>query len=354
MEKKSFQEKLKKINIIDLIAVIIIALVAVVVLWKVVDNFLPEEPAPSTSEPAPGATSSPTETTPPASGTTTPAIGTAPSAPTKPADPTPKEEQVRVTYTVRADNQPAALYDAVSERIPSRLMADGVLYDDCIVAVEKEPVKILDAGGHWVEDPERVNLLFTVEGTVASGKVMTTRVATQEVRIGDPGYDLKTECLEFRDTTVVDVTWKDWDLSKNNWTTSAEEMTKQGYVPFTYTVRAEDRPAELYGNVLPYLNTPLMASGGRHAGWVINVEAEPVMVLADNGEWVENPDRVNLVFTVGAYAPQKNVQVVKVGTQEIRLGLPNYILKTEYLEFRNTVVVDMEWTEWSYAHGAIS
>ena len=120
----------------------------------------------------------------------------------------------------RAENVAAELYDNVREHIPSQLMASGDLYDGWVVAVEKEPYLVLAADGKWVEDPDHVTLLFTVEADVPDGEVMTTLVGTQEIRIGRPGYNLKTEYLEFRETVIVDIHWE-------NWAPPAERETKK-------------------------------------------------------------------------------------------------------------------------------
>lgn len=232
MEKKSFQEKLKKFNIIDIIAVVLIALAALAVLWKVVDRILPDEPAGSNSGAvsSTGSQSAVSSEDPAGSG----AVSGDPVGSSDPAgsgvsskDPSGSEDlpadpgPVYVTYVVRAENVAAELYENAKRYIPSQLMAAGKLYDAWVTAVEKEPVMVLAANGMWVEDPDHVTLLFTVEGEVDRAEVMTTLVATQEVRIGDPGYDLKTEYLEFRDTTVVDVKWENWDFGASR---GAEEQ----------------------------------------------------------------------------------------------------------------------------------
>ena len=322
MDKKPF---IKRLNIIDVIAVVLIVLVALVALGKLVGNFLKDEPKVNTP-----AVSAPAQSTGKDS-----------------EEKSDQDPHVYVTYTVRAKKQPAALYETAKERIPGQLMMAGVLYDGWVVGVEKEPSYVLAANGSWVEDPAYVDLLFTVEAIAPRADVMTTLVGTQEVRIGDPGYDLNTEYLEFRDTTVVDVTWHDWDFTEEDEETNAEKLEKAGLSPLVYVVRAENQPAELYENALRYLPGQLMASGALHNGWVVDVQKEPVMVLAADGTWVEDPTRVHLEFTVEAYARRQDVQVTLVGTQEIRLGLPKYTLKTECLEFRNTVVTDIDWTDWT-------
>ena len=171
------EKKTPKFNIIEVFAVVLIVLLAVVVLWKVAGPIVkPENPSTSSSS----------------------------------ADKTVDDDGVHITYVVRAENVAAELYDNVKEHIPSQLMASGILYDGWVVAVEKEPYLVLAADGKWVEDPDHVTLLFTVEADVPDGEVMTTLVGTQEIRIGRPGYNLKTEYMEFRETVIVDIHWENW------------------------------------------------------------------------------------------------------------------------------------------------
>ena len=58
--------------------------------------------------------------------------------------------------------------------------------------------------GEWVEDPDHVDIFFTIEGTVEITPVMTTTVATQEIRVGRE-IILKTEYLEFDPAIVTSV-----------------------------------------------------------------------------------------------------------------------------------------------------
>ena len=173
MEKKPL-----KFNIIDMMVAVLVVLLAGVVLWKVV--------APGTADSAAG------------SGTDTEV-----------------SDKVAVTFVAKADWISAEIYENIKDYIPSQLMASGELYDGWVVAVEKKPYMLLSDDGTWVEDPEHVTLLFTVDANVADEEVMTTLVGTQEIRIGRPGYILKTEYLEFRDTVIVDVQWKNWTPAAN-------------------------------------------------------------------------------------------------------------------------------------------
>ena len=113
---------------------------------------------------------------------------------------------VKLTYVVRAEKVPAELYEAVLAHVPSQLSAGGKMVDGQITAVEKKPYYVAGADGQWLEDPDHVNLYFTVETQVDAKEVMTNAVGTQEVRIGK-SHILKTEYLEFPTTVIVDAKW---------------------------------------------------------------------------------------------------------------------------------------------------
>ena len=119
---------------------------------------------------------------------------------------------------------------------------------------------------------------------------------------------------------------------------------EQVKIPVTYTAMAEGVPAELYENCLEHLPSKMMASGALVGGEIIAVEKEPYMVLAPNGEWVEDPERVNLIFTATTEVKQEAVMTTKVGDQEIRIG-KGHILKSEYIEFEATTILDVKWGE---------
>ena len=115
----------------------------------------------------------------------------------------------KVTYTVKAEGVPAELYENCQNHLPSPLMASGKLVGGQIETVEKEPFLVMTPDGHWVEDPDRVTLLFTAVTQTPTGGVMTTKVGEQEVRVGKTDYILKSEFIELSDVTIVDVAWED-------------------------------------------------------------------------------------------------------------------------------------------------
>lgn len=116
-------------------------------------------------------------------------------------------ETVKVTYQVKVEGVPAELYENCQAHLPSPLMASGELVGGQIESVEQQPYYVLGPDGQWVEDPEHVTLIFTATTDTPAGAVMTTKVGEQEVRIGKTDYILKSEYIEFKDGTVVDVKW---------------------------------------------------------------------------------------------------------------------------------------------------
>ena len=112
-------------------------------------------------------------------------------------------------------------------------------------------------------------------------------------------------------------------------------------VDIRYRVLCEDQSAEVYENVQKYIPSALMASGTLYDAKIVGVEASPVLVCS-NGEWVEDPAHVDLIFEVEGTTEKAPVLMAKVGAQEIRIG-NEIILKTEYLEFDPAVVIDVEY-----------
>lgn len=117
--------------------------------------------------------------------------------------------QTKVTYQVKVEGVAPELYENCQAHLPSPLMASGALVGGQIEAVEKETYQVLDANGNWVTDPDHVTLIFTVTTTTPTAEVMTTKVGDQEVRIGKTDYILKSEYIEFSDGTITNVIWGD-------------------------------------------------------------------------------------------------------------------------------------------------
>ena len=129
-------------------------------------------------------------------------------------------------------------------------------------------------------------------------------------------------------------------LGPDDTVSAQREMTK-----VTYTVKVEGVPAELYENCASHLPSPLMASGALVGGEIVAVEQEPHYVLDAGGNWVEDPNHVTLLFTAETETPKDEVMTTKVGEQEVRIGKTDYILKSEFIEFSDCIIVDVQWEE---------
>ena len=114
-----------------------------------------------------------------------------------------EREMVTITYQVIAENQPVEMYEAAQQYIPCKIMASGALYDAEVTAVEAEHTLVCSEGT-WVEDPDHVDLLFTVTAQVEKTAVMVPSVGTQEIRIGKE-IIFKTEYIAFDPAYVVSV-----------------------------------------------------------------------------------------------------------------------------------------------------
>ena len=121
------------------------------------------------------------------------------------------------------------------------------------------------------------------------------------------------------------------------------EAGESSMVQVTYVVRAEGVPVELYENCQEHLPSPLMASGALVGGQIEAVEQEPFYVLDGNGNWVEDPDHVTLLFTATTETAAGEVMTTKVGDQEVRIGKTDYILKSEYIEFSDGTITNVIW-----------
>ena len=122
---------------------------------------------------------------------------------------------------------------------------------------------------------------------------------------------------------------------------SAETNT----VTVRYTVLCEGVDAALYETTKAHLPSQLMASGTLYDGYIESVEREDYYVLGPDGEWVLDPNSVNLYFTVEAHIPATAAIRTEVGTQEVRVGKSDYILKSQYIEFKDTQIIDVEWVD---------
>lgn len=121
------------------------------------------------------------------------------------------QNKIKVTYVARCENVPKELYENCKAHLPSRMMASGESVDGQIESVEQQPYYVLGPDGQWVEDPEHVTLYFTATANVDDEAVLTTKVGTQEVRVGKSDHILKSEYVEFKEAVIVDVQWEKID-----------------------------------------------------------------------------------------------------------------------------------------------
>lgn len=120
---------------------------------------------------------------------------------------TSSSRMVTIRYTVLCENQPDEVYDAVQSYVPGTLMASGALYNQKIVDVSAEH-SLEVSNGQWVEDPNHMDITFTVEGQIERGDVLVANAGNQEIRIGRK-IILKTEYMEFENAVVTSVTYPD-------------------------------------------------------------------------------------------------------------------------------------------------
>lgn len=125
---------------------------------------------------------------------------------------------------------------------------------------------------------------------------------------------------------------------------SGSEAVQKEMIKVTYKVKVEGVAPELYENCLAHLPSKLMASGALVGGQIETVEKEPYCVLGPDGEWVEDPNHVTLLFTATTETAKEAVMTTKVGEQEVRIG-KEHILKSEYIEFAKATIVDVQWGE---------
>lgn len=119
-----------------------------------------------------------------------------------------QQETVKVTYKVKKEGVPAEMYENSKKHLPSKLMASGAFVGGEVVAVEEEPYYVLGPDGQWVLDEAHTTLIFTAVTEVAKGNVMLTKVGEQEVRVGKE-HILKSEYVEFAETYIIDVQWEE-------------------------------------------------------------------------------------------------------------------------------------------------
>ena len=124
----------------------------------------------------------------------------------------------KVVYTARVERVDRDVYEAAAAFVESakaagkegdRLMANGELLNGYITDVaavphEKTTVGTFEGGFSVTSDGDTLDVTFTI---VAYGvDTITTKIGTQEVRVGK-GHIVKTTHFEFANSTVVTCEW---------------------------------------------------------------------------------------------------------------------------------------------------
>ena len=142
---------------------------------------------------------------------------------------------------------------------------------------------------------------------------------------------------------VAVVAFGAWKLLGSSGGTAAEDG---GMVKVTYVVKCEGVPTELYETCQAHLPSPLMASGALVGGQIESVEMEPYYVLGPDGQWIEDPEHVTLLFTATTETPAGEVMTTKVGDQEVRIG-KTHIVKTVHFELTNGTILTCDAEPWT-------
>ena len=122
----------------------------------------------------------------------------------------------KITYTVQVNNVYPEVYEGILPYIEQeggdQLMASGTLLSGYVVAVEAVPhdsstVSVSSSTGAltFPLDDDLLDLTFTVEATVPNAA--TNEIGTQEVRIGK-SHNLKTVHFEFVSGLITGCEWE--------------------------------------------------------------------------------------------------------------------------------------------------
>ena len=116
-----------------------------------------------------------------------------------------------VRYTVLVQGVEPEVYENIQKYIPGQLMASGEMLDGYITAVEpvegRARTATVDAADGTLEIPVndgKMDLLFTIECNVVNP--VTTEIGTQEVRVGKT-HTVKTNRIELVNGIILDCLW---------------------------------------------------------------------------------------------------------------------------------------------------
>lgn len=120
--------------------------------------------------------------------------------------------KTHVTYTVLVENVKPEVYENIQKYIPGQLMASGELLDGQVTGVIAEPheqtvtVNTTDGTLAIPVGEGNLDLTFTIECNVVNK--VTTEIGTQEVRVGKT-HTVKTDKFELMNGVVLSCEWKD-------------------------------------------------------------------------------------------------------------------------------------------------
>ena len=120
--------------------------------------------------------------------------------------------KTHVTYQVLVEGVQPEVYENIQEHIPGTLMASGEFLDGQVTAVTATPhasEASVSASGEMLlvpVDSDLVDLVFTIECNVVNP--VTTEIGPQEVRIGKT-HIVKTDKFELTNGVIIDCAWGD-------------------------------------------------------------------------------------------------------------------------------------------------
>lgn len=121
------------------------------------------------------------------------------------------QTKTHMTYTVLVENVRPEVYESIQQYIPSTLMAAGEMLDGQVVAVSAVPrtqqVNMTTSGGTSIIIPVNqgnLNLTFTIECNIVN--LVTSEIGTQEVRVGK-AHIVKTDKIELGAGVITSCTW---------------------------------------------------------------------------------------------------------------------------------------------------
>ena len=120
--------------------------------------------------------------------------------------------KTHVTYQVLVEGVQPEVYENIQEHIPGTLMASGEFLDGQVTAVTATPhasEASVSASGEMLlvpVDSDLLDLVFTIECNVVNP--VTTEIGPQEVRIGKT-HIVKTDKFELTNGVIIDCVWGD-------------------------------------------------------------------------------------------------------------------------------------------------